>query len=58
MHDTLETAKVERSNIDQLLRSYWSWLANWDELRDWEQAYLKALAWQKERNDGRDPSRR
>lgn len=51
MHDNANNTKVVRTDIDVLLESYWSWLENWNELRDWEQAYLKALAWQNKVKD-------
>lgn len=38
-------AKVDRTDIDRKLEEYWRWCENWSELRDWEKAYLKALAY-------------
>lgn len=31
-------------NLDKIVDEYFSWCANWSELRDWERAYLKAIA--------------
>jgi hypothetical protein len=35
--------ELDHEMLDRLLGEYFTWVANWDELRDWEQAYLKAL---------------